>query len=67
LQIASLARYLRAADSALPLTAHAVNVAMQLSTIGLLLLLAASVVLRATSAKGIYVRRMLGRGRARAS
>ena len=47
LQMAGLARYVREADAALPLAVYAVNMAMQLSTIAFLLLLAASVVLRA--------------------
>ena len=47
LQMTSLARYVREADAALPFAAYAVNLAMRLSTIGFLLLLAASVVLRA--------------------
>jgi protein-S-isoprenylcysteine O-methyltransferase Ste14 len=47
LQMASLARYVREADAALPLATYAVNLAMRLSTIAFLLLLAASVVLRA--------------------
>jgi protein-S-isoprenylcysteine O-methyltransferase Ste14 len=47
LQMASLARYVREADAALPIAAYAVNMTMRLSTIAFLLLLAASVVLRA--------------------
>src|SRR5690348_3910007 len=47
LQMAGLARYVREADTALPFAAHAVNVAMRVSTTGFLLLLAASVALRA--------------------
>jgi protein-S-isoprenylcysteine O-methyltransferase Ste14 len=47
LQMAGLARYVREADAALPFAAYAVNLAMRLSTIAFLLLLAASVVLRA--------------------
>src|SRR5690242_231990 len=47
LQMTSLARYLREVDVALPFAAYAVTVAMRLSTIAFLLLLAASVVLRA--------------------
>ncbi|MBV9375835.1 MAG: isoprenylcysteine carboxylmethyltransferase family protein [Alphaproteobacteria bacterium] len=47
LQMAGLARYVREADPALPLGAYAVNLAMRLSTIAFLLLLAASVLLRA--------------------
>jgi protein-S-isoprenylcysteine O-methyltransferase Ste14 len=47
LQMASLARYRREADPALPVAAYAVNLAMRLSTITFLLLLAAAVVLRA--------------------
>ena len=47
LQMATLARYVREADPALPFAAYAVTIAMRVSTIGFLLLLAASVVLRA--------------------
>src|SRR5260370_29896147 len=47
LQMAGLARYVRETDPALPFAAYAVNLAMRLSTIAFLLLLAASVVLRA--------------------
>ena len=47
LQMASLARYVREADAALPFAVYAVNMAMRLSTIGFLLLLGASVLLRA--------------------
>jgi protein-S-isoprenylcysteine O-methyltransferase Ste14 len=47
LQMASFARYVREADAALPFAAYALNLAMRLSTIAFLLLLAASVVLRA--------------------
>ncbi len=47
LQMAGLARYVREADAALPFAAYSVNVAMRLSTIAFLLLLGASVVLRA--------------------
>jgi protein-S-isoprenylcysteine O-methyltransferase Ste14 len=47
LQMAGLARYVGEADAALPFAAYAVNLAMRLSTIAFLLLLAASVVLRA--------------------
>ena len=47
LQMAGLARYVREADAALPFPAYAVNMAMRLSTIAFLLLLGASVVLRA--------------------
>ena len=47
LQMAGLARYVREADAALPLAVYAVNMAMRLSTIAFLLLLGASVVLRA--------------------
>jgi protein-S-isoprenylcysteine O-methyltransferase Ste14 len=47
LQMAGLARYVCEADPALPLAAFAVNLAMRLSTIAFLVLLAASVVLRA--------------------
>jgi protein-S-isoprenylcysteine O-methyltransferase Ste14 len=46
LQMAGLARYMREADAALPFAAYAVNLAMRLSTIAFLLLLAASVVMR---------------------
>jgi protein-S-isoprenylcysteine O-methyltransferase Ste14 len=45
--IGGLARYLRGADPGLPYAVYAVNMAMRLSTIAFLLLLAASVVLRA--------------------
>jgi protein-S-isoprenylcysteine O-methyltransferase Ste14 len=47
LQMAGLARYVREADAALPFAVYAVNMAMRLSTIAFLLLLGASVVLRA--------------------
>ncbi len=47
LQLVGLARYVWEADPALPFAAYAVNMAMRLSTIAFLLLLAASVVLRA--------------------
>jgi len=47
LQMAGLARYVREADAALPFAAYTVNLAMRLSTIAFLLLLAASVALRA--------------------
>jgi protein-S-isoprenylcysteine O-methyltransferase Ste14 len=47
LQMAGFARYMREADPALPFAAYAVTMAMRLSTIAFLLLLAASVVLRA--------------------
>ena len=47
LQMASLAHYVREADAALPVAAYAVNLAMRVSTIAFLLLLAAAVVLRA--------------------
>jgi len=47
LQMATLARYVREADPALPFAAYAVTIAMRVSTIGFLMLLAASVVLRA--------------------
>jgi protein-S-isoprenylcysteine O-methyltransferase Ste14 len=47
LQMASLARYVREADAALAFATYAVNLAMRLSTIAFLLLLAASVALRA--------------------
>src|SRR5689334_8973895 len=46
-QMASLAHYVHEADAALPLAAYAVNLAMRVSTIAFLLLLAAAVVLRA--------------------
>jgi protein-S-isoprenylcysteine O-methyltransferase Ste14 len=46
-QMAGLARSVREADASLPFAAYAVNMAMRLSTIAFLLLLAASVVLRA--------------------
>src|ERR1700745_2357822 len=47
LQMATLARYVREADPALTWAAYAVTIAMRVSTIGFLLLLAASVALRA--------------------
>jgi protein-S-isoprenylcysteine O-methyltransferase Ste14 len=47
LQMASLARYMRQADPAMSVAAYAINLTMRLSTITFLLLLAASVVLRA--------------------
>ena len=47
LQMAGLAHYVREADAALPVAAYAVNLAMRVSTIAFLLLLAAAVVLRA--------------------
>lgn len=47
LQMAGLVRYVQQADAALPFAAYAVNIAMRLSTIAFLLLLAASVALRA--------------------
>src|SRR3984893_13890317 len=59
LQMAGLARYVREADAALPFAAYAVNMAMRLSTIAFLLLLGASVVLRARptgKARGIQPR-----------
>src|SRR5258708_35292704 len=59
LQMAGLARYVREADAALPFAAYAVNMAMRVSTIAFLLLLAASVVLRARptgKARGIQPR-----------
>src|SRR5436309_13988981 len=45
--MAGLARYVREVDAALPFAVYAVNITMRLSTIAFLLLLAASVVLRA--------------------
>src|SRR5215471_15272855 len=59
LQMATLARYVREADPALSSVAYAVTIAMRVSTIGFLLLLAASVVLRARpsgKAKGLEPR-----------
>src|SRR5947209_11068079 len=59
LQMAGLARYVREADAALPFAAYAVNMAMRLSTISFLLLLGASVLLRARptgKARGIQPR-----------
>jgi protein-S-isoprenylcysteine O-methyltransferase Ste14 len=59
LQMAGLARYVREADAALPFAVYSVNVAMRLSTIAFLLLLGASVVLRAratSKARGIEPR-----------
>ena len=47
LQLAGLARYVRELDPALPFAVHAVNIAMRLSTIAFLLLLAAAVIVRA--------------------
>ena len=47
LQMAGLARYVREADAALPFAVYAVNMAMRLSTIAFLLLLAAATILRA--------------------
>jgi protein-S-isoprenylcysteine O-methyltransferase Ste14 len=47
LQMASLSRYMREADGALPFAVSAINMAMRLSTIAFLLLLAAAVILRA--------------------
>jgi protein-S-isoprenylcysteine O-methyltransferase Ste14 len=47
MQMAQLARYMREADPALSYAVWTVNIAMRLSTIGFLLLLAAAVVLRA--------------------
>lgn len=47
LQMAGLARYVREADAALPFAVYAANMAMRLSTLAFLLLLGASVVLRA--------------------
>lgn len=46
LQMTSLARYMRETHTALPLASYALNIAPRLSTIGFLLLLAATVVLR---------------------
>src|SRR5690349_8718756 len=45
--MSGLARYIREADPALPLAVYAINLAMRLSAIAVLVLLAASVVLRA--------------------
>ena len=59
LQLAGLARYVRELDAALPFAVHAVNIAMRLSTIAFLLLLAAAVILRARpseKARGIEPR-----------
>jgi protein-S-isoprenylcysteine O-methyltransferase Ste14 len=59
LQMAGLARYVREADAALPFAHYAVNMAMRLSTISFLLLLGASVLLRARptgKARGIQPR-----------
>ncbi len=59
LQMAGLARYVREADAALPFAAYAVNMAMRLSTIAFLLLLGASVALRArptSKARGLQPR-----------
>ena len=59
LQMAGVARYVREADAALPFAVYAVNMAMRLSTIAFLLLLGASVVLRARptgKARGIQPR-----------
>jgi protein-S-isoprenylcysteine O-methyltransferase Ste14 len=59
LQMAGLARYVREADAALPFAVYAVNLAMRLSTITFLVLLGASVVLRARptgKARGIKPR-----------
>jgi protein-S-isoprenylcysteine O-methyltransferase Ste14 len=47
LQMASLSRYMRETHTALPLSAYALNMALRLSTISFLLVLAAAVVLRA--------------------
>jgi protein-S-isoprenylcysteine O-methyltransferase Ste14 len=47
LQMAGLARYMREADPALASAVYAINMAMRLSTIAFLLLLAAAVILRA--------------------
>jgi protein-S-isoprenylcysteine O-methyltransferase Ste14 len=47
LQMAGLARFMREADPTLPFLFYAVNMAMRLSTIGFLLLLAAATILRA--------------------
>jgi protein-S-isoprenylcysteine O-methyltransferase Ste14 len=46
-QLAGLNRYVREADQALPQAVYAVTMAMRMSTIGFLLLLAAAVILRA--------------------
>ena len=46
LQMASLSRYMRETHTALPLAAYVLNMALRLSTIGFLLVLAAAVVLR---------------------
>jgi protein-S-isoprenylcysteine O-methyltransferase Ste14 len=46
LQITGLARYVRDLDSALPFAVHAIDIAMRLSTIAFLLLLAAAVITR---------------------
>jgi len=57
--MAELGRYFRQADPALPLAAYVVNVAMRLSTIAFLLLLAAAVIVRARpteKARGIEPR-----------
>ena len=59
LQMAGLARHIRELDPALPFAVHAVNIAMRLSTIAFLLLLAAAVILRARpteKARGIEPR-----------
>jgi protein-S-isoprenylcysteine O-methyltransferase Ste14 len=59
LQMAGLARYVHEADTALPFAVYAVNMAMRLSTIAFLLLLGASVALRARptgKARGIQPR-----------
>ena len=59
LQMAGLARYVREADAALPFAVYSVNVAMRLSTIAFLLLLGASVVMRAratSKARGLEPR-----------
>jgi protein-S-isoprenylcysteine O-methyltransferase Ste14 len=58
-QMAGLARYMREADPALASAVYAINMAMRLSTIAFLLLLAAAVILRARpsgKARGIEPR-----------
>jgi protein-S-isoprenylcysteine O-methyltransferase Ste14 len=50
LQMAGLARYMREADPMLPFAVYTINMAMRLSTITFLLLLAAAVILRARPA-----------------
>jgi protein-S-isoprenylcysteine O-methyltransferase Ste14 len=59
LQMAGLARYVREADVAMPFAVYTVNMAMRLSTIAFLLLLGASVALRARptgKARGLHPR-----------